>query len=452
MILDGKGVVVLLLNFSVSNFLSFKNTQTLQLAVKSKNSEILKSNSIFSYEDNRKTRQVLNVAAIYGANASGKSNLLKAVKALQRIINYSHKFDGPDDYRFLKKFHFTSDNEQSMNFDITFIENKMHYQYTISFSPLDKSIIYERIIKRPIENNKLRKAQIVIEREHNTFIKFDKHLKNLVAEYKTQNFEFKSLVSLFVNSINKDYFKADRASDSFRDIKEVYDFITQKLAFFDHKKNESEISELLLKRPDVQEKLLLALSELDYSIVDFQVRDVTKKNNLLNLIQTIDDPDEDVDIAEVLQKAATTSVYELNPVHRYDKKSTEILPFADESHGTRKFINDFVTIYDALENGKTLFADELEAGYHSFVQKYILDLFLDAASSAAQLIFTTHSINFMSPEDFAKDQIWFVEKNRHTLDSELYSLAEFPDISSNNHNWGNMYLEGRLGAIPKVMV
>lgn len=395
-----------------------------------------------------------NVVALYGANASGKSNLLNGLKVLKKIIQESDTYNSENDYSVLMPFAF-SDKVIPISFGISFIENNQHYKYEISFSALDFSIESEKIYKSDVGKNGLLAEKLIIERKDDTFTHFSKELRNLISEYKTQNFEYKSLLSIFINAINKDYFSREMATSSFKDIQTVYDFITQKIAVLNDEYDESIIANRILKDADFKKRLLIALKDLDFSISDFEVQDVTKDyvDGLKSLLSNADEETlQSVgSIENLIQNINKKRQYRINTIHRYGKSNEEQLPFSVESQGTQKFVRDLIEIVDAISEGKVLIVDELERSYHPLVQEYILNLFLEQHGTNGQLLFATHNSRFMTEANLAKEQIWFVEKDRKTLKSEVYSLADFPEITTNNHNWENMYLEGRMGAIPKVI-
>ena len=142
--------------------------------------------------------------------------------------------------------------------------------------------------------------------------------------------------------------------------------------------------------------------------------------------------------------------YQINTKHSVGGEEF-ILPISLESRGTRKFITEFLYIYDVIKNGKLYVCDEFEAGYHNEIQLAILNaLFEGAQESGSQFIIFTHNTNLLSPEIFAKEQIVFIEKDRESQSSDIYKLSEYSDVTYQKHNWAKMYLEGRFGAIPEV--
>jgi len=138
----------------------------------------------------------------------------------------------------------------------------------------------------------------------------------------------------------------------------------------------------------------------------------------------------------------------------FDNNSIEEIPLNDESSGTVKMISLYYFLIEALEKGKTLFIDEMDAKLHPLLTRYIINLFQnkDSNKQNAQLIFTTHDTNTLNNELFRRDQIWFAEKNEKGI-SELFSLAEYKVNNTKirkDASYNKDYLGGRYGAIPNL--
>ena len=109
-------------------------------------------------------------------------------------------------------------------------------------------------------------------------------------------------------------------------------------------------------------------------------------------------------------------------------------------------------ILDAIDNGKTLFIDELGAQFHPVMSRYIINMFNSQKNSKGQLFFTTHDVTNLSSELFRRDQIWFAEKN-NLMETTLYSLVEYKVNNSkirNDENYAKNYMQGKYGAIPFI--
>lgn len=139
-----------------------------------------------------------------------------------------------------------------------------------------------------------------------------------------------------------------------------------------------------------------------------------------------------------------------------DTKKIEEISFSDESSGTRKLITLYTYIHNALENGATIFIDEMDAKLHPLLTRQLINLFHseDTNPNNAQLIFTTHDTNTLTNELFRRDQIWFSEKDENGI-SSLYSLAEYKINETKvrkDSSYNKNYLGGRYGAIPNLNI
>lgn len=443
----------MLVSFSIKNFLSFKEKQDLLLALPSNRSKRQIENTIFSFRKNKRLRRVVNSGAIYGANASGKSNLIIGIRSLQRFLKHSYEYNDQSDLNYIIPFLFSAEND-TIDFSIEFINESLDklYTYEVSFSSEDGKVISETIEIEVINhNNEVKEKNLVFKREKNSFSYYDSSLEKIIKEYRPKNFEYKSVISMFINSINPDYFRREIESEEFKPFKEVYSFVLNKITIVSDDNSEDLIADRLINDSNFKEELLLAFSDLDFFIKDFEVIDVTNEF-LASMMKFLENGEVSDNIKKkILQEAKTQKKYSIRPIYLCEENSPSL--YLDmESRGTKKFISNFIEVFDALKNGEVLVFDEIEESYHQLIQKYIVNLFIneDTNNNRAQLLFTTHNTKLLSDIGFAKEQIWFTEKNRQTLDSFLYSLVDFKEVSVENHNWEKLYLEGRLGAVPEV--
>ena len=148
-----------------------------------------------------------------------------------------------------------------------------------------------------------------------------------------------------------------------------------------------------------------------------------------------------------------TKQYEMAAKHMIqheDGMKEYLLPFGDESEGTRRLFFYSPIIKRAMEKGNTVVIDEIDDSLHPLLAVMLIELFHDRNinKKGAQLIFNTHDVSLLDLEYFRRDQIYFVEKNNLTGITDLYSLDEFSPRKTENIRKG--YLQGRYGAIPAV--
>lgn len=444
----------MLLEFEVSNILSFKNKNTFSMQAGYSRAEIFNSNTIYQgIDDDRKKFYVHNSAILYGANASGKSNLFFAISYLKRIVSSSYQ-----DPQEAFTFRFT-DEAKPAELGIRFIQNvdndDYEFYYKISITT-EGRILNESLTSKKITKKSKAAEQIIFTRELDEFIDFHKDLSFLVENYKTNNIDTKAVLSFLINDINKSYFKETMNTFGYKLLVAAYQYIIDKIVVSSDMKDRSTIANKLITNPKLKEKVIYALNEIDNSIEDFEIIDLSdliasKFAELLKSKPKANIPEEFLADIELI-KSKKKRVYDFKTIHKVDEEAYS-LEYDLESSGTRKFIDEFIDIVDCIENNKLYIVDEIENHYHEYIQRYIINLFqTQEEGNTAQIITSTHSVEFLDPTRFAKEQIWFVEKDRNDQQSFLYRLSDFKEISYNNHNWKNLYLQGRLGAVPKVIM
>ena len=403
----------MLIEFSVKNFLSFKDKATLSMEKGNGDENI--DNIIF----NNITDLVKN-AAIYGANASGKSNVLKAFTCAILMIRNSNLMSVGEKWSYIKPFLFdeTSKNKPS-EFEFVFITNNVKYKY---FFSADQNRIYEESLD--VYNSQ--KPTNIFTRKDTNIYEFsnDKNKLASLAANNTENKLFLSTATTWNYEKTKDAFlwftKAIDTYDSFNKIMDK-DLI-------DYSENEElkKFSLKLLKEADILIKNISVNyeeKEMEGTIADMPIIPIVKK----------------VDIElehEVVDEDNNTHTYKLN--------------FKDESSGTKVLFAFAPFLKKAFEETKVIIVDELEKSMHPKIVEFIVKLFnnKDINKVNSQLIFTTHATNLLNLEILRRDQIWFVEKNPKNGNSELYPLDSFSVRKDENIQKG--YINGRYGAVPFI--
>lgn len=401
----------MLIDFSFSNFKSFAEETEFSMIADDKESK----NSF-----NAEKFKLLKTAAIYGPNAGGKSNLLKAFKFyIYLILNSSNfGFEIPDEkYKLCKEY-----INKPMIFEGRFIIDGIYYRY--GFSIKDRKIESEWLFHRP----KGREARI-FERDWQEF-KRGKFSEGKNVEEKTKE------NTLFLSSLAQWNSKtAIKIVEYFKSV----NFISTDFPV-------AITLDLMEKGIVSKEEILNMLKYADIGINDF-------KNERTEI-----KPDE--------KMALTTKnigIISLNKEKLYSNRVITYHPFFDdknnflgniefdflneESDGTKKYFGILGPILATLKKGAILFIDELDTRIHPLLLESIIELFNSEKNKKnAQLIFTTHNTIILNPELFSRDQIWFVSKDNYGK-SELYSLLEIKGVRKNT-NFEKEYLKGKYGAIP----
>ncbi len=405
----------MILEIRLSNFFSIKEEVVLDLRaanIKSKNAEALKNN--LTKID--KT-PVLKTIAMYGANASGKSNIIKAIRFCSWMVINSHNHNENVTFNF-KKFKFGNSGKKLSKYFIRFVNNEIEYEY--SFSLMQNSIVTESLYYYP----KGRITKIFTRDER-------------LGKTKKEKYSFGSVLKrpldVADNTSNKTLY-ISRASQMDREIaKNIFNYFNNTfiLGYLGH--NTPQIESLF---NIYKQQLLEALRIADSDIIDIKIRKVKQQSknfnaNLQDLTLSVED---------VIQDALQIKTY-----HRTDPGIGFDL-ISEESEGTKKLFVIMLNILDIISNNKILLIDEIGESLHTDIIEYIFNLF--RAGKKAQLICTTHNTRFLNLTKFRKDQIFFVNKNEDAS-TDLYSLYDYSDFRD-TMDLEKAYLQGRFDAVPFV--
>ncbi|AWG25842.1 AAA family ATPase [Flavobacterium kingsejongi] len=418
--------------FSFGNMCSFKDIQTLNMKaakIKSNNSVLDKQNVIPIKED----LSLLKSKAIYGANASGKSNVIRGLVSFIKIIRESVKDESA--LRFIAPYELSTETiDQPTFFQLIFRVDDVRYRY--GFEADEKSIKSEWLFSTPSV------------REQTLFIRENNKILEISKKYFTEGIKFVSLMEDFSE-------EAEAEGGIFRDnslfLSSLSSFGFGKIS----KKIIKEISSIAiisglghkgmfalagdsLQDPDQKKFVLNFLKNADIGIQDLETIDFSNDN----LPENIEE-----DVAKTLKDRkfllSHRTVYDKN----LKKDGNATFSFlSQESEGTRKMFEISPFIYNSLKNGTTLIIDEFDSRFHPLLTKKIVELFNSNQNPRSQLIFTTHDTNLLSSELLRRDQIDFVEKDKYGA-SHLYTLVEIKGIR-NNASFEKDYIQGKYGAIP----
>jgi len=405
----------MILEIGFSNFFSIDEEVILDLRAGNINNTKSKalSDNIFKYDD----IDVLKTAAIYGANASGKSNIIKTIRFCSAMVYESHKHNENSIFNF-QKFKFSDSNKPSTYF-IRFVIDDIEYKY--SFSLNQTEILSESLYYYP--NG--RKAKV--------FERDEKAGKTKKEKYSFGSSVIKRPLDVAESTSNKTLF-ISRASQMDRDIpKLIFNFFHGTFILHHSNYGISNIEPLISAH---KEQLLKALQLADSDIVDFKYNLKKEKGKKIRA---------NLDTEEVFFEDDILESLEIKTYHKYSPK----IPFdflTEESGGTKKLFFMMLTILDVVRGDKVLIIDEIEDSLHSKIVEYIIEIF--NVSKKAQLIFSTHNTNLLDLNKFRKDQIWFVNKQENGA-SDLYSLYDYSDFRE-TMNLEKAYLQGRFDSIPIV--
>jgi len=412
----------MLIKFSTGNCLSFKDPVTLDLTAT--RIEEFSDDNVIELEKIK----LLKSAVIYGANASGKSNLLRAIGFMRFMVINSSKESQSNEEIDIQPFLFSTESENKPSlFEIVFLLDGVRYRY--GFEVDKRRIQSEWLYFSPREAD--RKLFV---REKDSFeINKNAFREGIGLEEKTrENALFLSVVSQFNGNLSKQILSWFQKLHSISGLSD---------------ENYAPFTVNLLRSQEKKKKLLEMLKSADYFIEDVTVDEFEMTSERLP-----DGIPESVR-KEFLRKAAGKKFVAIdNAMHpKFDEKGEQIglepLAFDQESEGTKKYFFLSGPILDTLACGDILLVDEMDARLHPLLTRQIVKLFNSSKTNTnnAQLVFATHDTNLLSAKIFRRDQVWFTERNRIGA-TDLYSLIEYK--VRNDASFEADYIRGRYGAIP----
>ncbi|MGN0306594.1 MAG: ATP/GTP-binding protein [Lachnospiraceae bacterium] len=417
----------MLIQFNFKNYKSFRDEVSLDLSA----TKITEHESHVVEIANDK---LLKVAAIYGANASGKSNVYDAFDYMTYYVAESFNFGGEEDSRrkneneYVKVVPFLFDEksrEEETTFEVFYVDNAENsgrtYQY--GFALKEDEVVEEWLYSKAktARNN----YRTIFYRKKGEELEMNGFSKNHVENIKVSLNKETLIVSL---GSRLKIPKLKKIRDWFLN-NEILDFGNPAENFF----RSRVLPEDFVDSKEVQLNVLKYFASFDEAIKGFNVEKLQQE-----------------------EEKDTGKKYKIDALHQMtNSRKMAAIPLKSESSGTLKMFALYPSLRDVLDNGGTLFIDELNARLHPLLVRNIVLTFLspEINTQNAQLIFTTHDIWQFSNELLRRDEIWLVNKNRDGL-SELYSLADFKDEEGNkvrrNEALSKKYLTGNYGAIPAL--
>lgn len=425
----------MLIDITFKNYRSIKEEQNFSLEASSLK---LKSGNTFTPLSDYKNLKLLKSAVIYGANASGKSNLIRLMWTLRNfILNSSElKAGDPISKRFYDPFLLDATSQsEATEITINFIsKNKKRHRYIIKYNQTE--ILYEYL--GVYETNWI--SKIFERKDANEFVEFGDAMENKKEDKRvTKNTLFLSKFGGIPNDQLRNiylYFKEIEVWNipALHHINQLYDKVQGSF-------NKSENQELSRK-----------LSRL-ISVADTKINEVEVKER----------PDTDFDKFpdEVKLELKRKLKYETFGIHKiYNEEGKDIgtreLSFNDqESQGTKTMFAIGGLMLEAFENEEPvlIFLDEFDNSLHPDLAKFLVELFHNPKvnKNNSQLVFATHETTLLDKKVFRKDQIWFGDKNKYGV-TEIYSVKDFNDLKNVRSDipFDKWYRTGKFGAVPNI--
>lgn len=414
----------MLVEFSVGNWRSIKETQALSL-VMAKGSELSEENGFAPSAP--ATSPLLRSAAIYGPNAAGKSNLLRALRAMKRIVMESAKWQHGDTIPVVP-FRLNAETEKATTeFEATFVAEGVRYQY--GFTATMQRIHEEWLFAYP--NGRSQKW-------------LGRAWNETTSEYEWEKCAaLTGQKQLWQDSTRENaLFLSTAVQLNCKQLQPAYDWFKKTLRMANVAGWTPSFTASLCKDADQRERIMEFLKA-----ADFDIQSVLVESEKMSAKHLPDDMPEDLKSA-LLAQMSDNEVFDIKTVHQTSDGRSVSFEFEDESDGTQKFFAFAGPWLDALKNGYVLAIDELHDNLHPKMVQFLVQLFHNADTNPknAQLIFTTHETSILNQDVFRRDQIWFCEKDLSQA-SRLFPLTDFSPRKGRENLEAN-YLAGRYGALP----
>lgn len=418
----------MLINFEFENFRSFKDKTTLSMKASSQttfNDTLIRTDGL----------RILPSAVIYGANASGKSNVIMALSCFQDIVMCGNI--SSDILYNLELYPFAHDDEyKPIRFMIEFINDDCHFKYglgilTDKLERGDRKIVYESLS--------------IVNKSGSVTNLFNRGENSIAISDKAQALSFMETTKGFIDSIED---KLNKNLDStvlfltsgFKSIissevaDNVIDFLTDKLIVVENFPITQSALSISQNAPNENFNIWNELLDTFVKAADFGPQKIYFRHKKADAEQD-----------DILQ---LYSEYGKN-----DKMRVRIPSNLMESRGTLKMIDFAILFQKVLTEGGTLIVDEFDSALHSEIVKGIISLFSDTDlnTNGAQLIFTTHNPIYLNNKIFRRDQIIFIDKDTTSYRSALYTLASFgSEEVRNDENYLINYFKGKYSSMPYI--
>lgn len=436
----------MLIRFQVKNLFSFKEETEFNLLPGR-----VKRLDHHKYE--RNGLEFLKLSAIYGANGSGKSNLIRSISLLQDVLT---KGTIPQSL-ISQKFKLSEESQQQpVELAIEFFTNNSIYYYSIG---INDGIVVDEYFS---SNDKDQNDELIFHRKHISgkptvmfFKEFDQSDENRTLKKIIETDLLKPYQPLFhlLNTIS---------NDAFIDIKVAYQWFKEDLIVIYPETKASGLVYHIETNSAFKKfaKELMCSFNTGISNLKVDVKTVEQffgKDNQkeIDAIKTAlrHDPNQNASLINqvnneeimIVNEGGRLMVKRLLFEHKGDKDRDVEFTFEEESDGTRRLLEYLPALNSVIERSPTYIIDEIERSIHPLIIKEIVEKFSKDESTKGQLIFTTHESNLLDQEIFRTDEIWFTEKDL-LGSTKVYPLSDFKEHSTIDIRKG--YLNGRYGAIP----
>ncbi|MBP1615363.1 MAG: ATP-binding protein [Bacteroidetes bacterium] len=407
----------MILDLQFKNYRSFRDECNFTMEASS--SETKPDNVFTTSISENSSERLLKIAVIYGANASGKTNIIRLLYSLRAAISKPSETKGGEGVSIYDPFRLDGQSsDKPTEVSLSFIIDGIKYVYSLEYD--QEEFISEKLIYYPKGVAAILFERELIEGQSNG-------LKNYKAKYgSTISKTNKQKFSVFSNKLIISKFLYDVPDDLITPVAKYLSNIHIANGYHSRMISDlwDEVRDWLSEDPKRKQKLVELLAFADLGIKTFKVATGEKLLNKVTLVHeryNAEERIEDIDFH-----------------------------FENESYGTRQLFVLGGKILQSLESGIPLLVDEMDTGFHTYISSFILDVYRNKRinKNNAQLILTTHDINLLNEDCLRRDQVWFTEKSDKGV-SELYSLSDFEGVREDTA-FAKWYMANKFGAVPTI--
>ncbi len=416
----------MLIAFSVENFRSIRDLQTLSMDEPRLDHHLEWSNLV-----EIGGHRLLKTVAIFGPNASGKSNVLQSMIWLRQFIFASSKEGQVGEEIDAQPFRLSAAKENApSHFEIEFFLDDYEYRYgcEVTASRVESEWLFRKQPTAKAATLFTRKGQEID--PSNEFFREGQGLKERTRE----NALFLSVCAQFAGP------EATKIMGWMRRLRPVSGLSERGFLAFTAQR---------LTKPEHRDRIveLTQRADLDICGLRGEIKELPEEKLLPNLADKLGNKAQN----QMPSRADIKTMHDKRDQQGNVMGKVEFDLKQDESQGTQKFIALSGPITHTLEEGSILIVDELDARLHPLLTQAVVDLFHSPVNQKnAQLIFAAHDVTLLDPERFRRDQIWFTEKDQEAA-TDLYRLSDFdPALVRAGSKFSRQYLLGLFGAVPKL--
>ncbi len=417
----------MLIEFSVTNFRSILERQTLSMAASAYFKELEELNTFASGLAENAPR-LLRSTALYGPNASGKSTLIQALQFMQDRVENSQKESQAGDEIETTPFKLSArSREADSTFEIVFVETNVRYEY--GFSCNRQRFTEEWLFAYPNGRPQKWFHRVYDAAADKDVYKFS---TSFLGDRKRQDWKAQARQNALFLSV------AIQLNN--KQLKPVFSWFHQRLQIIAAPQRLSVAYTLnKFKNEAIKKKIIGFMNTSDLAIADIEVKTAPFSLEMISKETPIDVR------GELAKRFENHDLSTVKFMHAdIETQALIAMDQSEESDGTRALFAFAGPWLDVIEHDRVLVVDELDSSLHPLVVQHLVKR-LHHAGTKAQLVFTTHDATLLSQSLFRRDQIWFTEKDKNSS-TRLYPLSDFSPRENEAIERG--YLNGRYGAIP----